>query len=139
MSRLETIDVGVTDAYALDLGTSSCGACRRWSAELEAHLGDASRWPEVRFGKILLDTPGLAGFKRDNPWVADLSVLPSTQIYVRGERVKGFAGGGVPRLQSRLRRIAATGQAGALGDQKPERSRKPGDALSSVDEACPPS
>jgi len=51
----------------------------------------------------------LAGFKRANPWLADLDDLPSTQIHVRGERVKSFAGGGVSRLESRLRRIAVTG------------------------------
>ena len=115
MSRLEAIDGGTWEEFVgspaavLVVGKSDCAACARWSAELDAHLGDASRWPKVRFGKVLLDTPGLAGFKRANPWVADLDVLPSTQIYVRGERVTSFAGGGVSRLESRLRRIAATG------------------------------
>ena len=61
----------------------------------------------MRFGKVLLDTPGLAGFKRANPWVADLDVLPSTQIYVRGERVMSFAGGGVSRLEAIGRRTFA--------------------------------
>ena len=115
MSRLEAIDGSSWEDFVgspvavLVLGKSDCPACAQWSSELEAHLGDASRWPEVRFGKVLLDTPGLAGFKRANPWLADLDDLPSTQIYLRGERVKSFAGGGVYRLESRLRRIAVTG------------------------------
>ena len=115
MSRLERIDGSsweqlVTAPLAvLVLGKSDCAACAQWSAELEAHLEDASRWPDVRFGKILLDTPGLASFKRANPWVADLESLPSTQIYVAGERVKSFFGGGVVRLESRLQRVAGGG------------------------------
>ena len=56
--------------------------------------------------KILLDKPGLASFKRANPWVAELESLPSTQIYVAGERVKSFFGGGMARLESRLQRVA---------------------------------
>ena len=114
MSRVEAIDGSGWEEFVaspvavLVLGRSDCAACAQWSSELEAHLGDPTRWPEVRFGKVLLDTPGLAGFKRANPWVAELDVLPSNQIYVRGERVKSFAGGGVSRLDSRLRRVAAS-------------------------------
>ena len=115
MSRLEAIDGSGWEEFVaspvavLVLGRSDCEACAQWSSELEAHFGDPSRWSEVRFGKVLLDTPGLAGFKRANPWVADLDALPSTHIYIQGERVKSFAGGGVSRLESRLRRVTASG------------------------------
>ncbi len=114
MSRVEAIDGSGWEEFVASpvavivLGRSDCAACAQWCSELEAHLGDPTRWPEVRFGKVLLDTPGLAGFKRANPWVAELDALPSNQIYVRGERVKSFAGGGVSRLDSRLRRVAAS-------------------------------
>ena len=115
MSRIEAIggsgweEFVASPVAVLVLGRSDCEACAQWSAELEAHLGDPSRWPEVRFGKVLLDTPGLVGFKRANPWVAELDALPSTHIYIQGERVKSFAGGGVSRLESRLRRVTASG------------------------------
>jgi hypothetical protein len=59
----------------------------------------------VRFGKILLDRGGLASFKRANPWLAELDVLPYTLIYRRGEKVAEFAGGGVARLVARLERL----------------------------------
>jgi len=54
---------------------------------------------------MLLDKGGLIGFKRAHPWIAELDVLPFTQIFVAGERGKSFAGGGVERLVNRLRHV----------------------------------
>jgi hypothetical protein len=48
---------------------------------------------------------GLASFKRANPWLADIDVLPYTLIYRAGEKVAEFAGGGISRLESRLERV----------------------------------
>jgi hypothetical protein len=59
----------------------------------------------VRFGKLLLDTPGLVGFKRANPWLPEADVLPYHVIYRHGELVKRFAGGGIERLVGRLERL----------------------------------
>jgi hypothetical protein len=59
----------------------------------------------VRFGKILLDRGGLVSFKRADPWLADVDVLPYTLIYRAGEKVAEFAGGGIGRLESRLERV----------------------------------
>jgi hypothetical protein len=47
------------------------------------------------------------GFKRANPWLADLDVLPHTLIYRGGEKVAEFAGGGIGRLTARLERVRA--------------------------------
>ncbi len=111
MSRLEALDGQAWEDFlaapvaVLVLGKSDCQACAQWSEELESYLEDDGRWEQVRFGKILLDTPGLASFKKANPWLAELDALPSTQIYLQGERVKSFAGGGVVRLESRLGRL----------------------------------
>ena len=52
----------------------------------------------------------LATFKRANPWLADVDVLPYTLIYRGGEKVAEFAGGGVDRLQARLDRLRAEGR-----------------------------
>ena len=82
----------------LVLGKSDCEACSAWSRELEGFLEQDEEWRSVRFGKILLDERGLVDFKRANPWIAELDVLPFTQIYVDGERSKSFAGGGIERL-----------------------------------------
>ena len=47
----------------------------------------------------------LIDFKRANPWVAGLDVLPFNVIYVGGEKKSEFAGSGVPRLENRLRML----------------------------------
>jgi hypothetical protein len=91
----------------LVIGKSDCPACAAWSEELESFLAQDTAWPHVRFGKMLLDTGGLIDFKRANLWLADLDVLPFNQIYVGGKRAKGFPGGGIDRLESRLKSLSA--------------------------------
>jgi hypothetical protein len=110
MSRLELLDgksweefVGAP-AAVLVLGKNGCEACASWTSELEAFLAGDPRWQNVRFGKLLLDTPGLVSFKRANPWVAELDALPFNVIYRDGRRSRDFAGGGVERLVTRLER-----------------------------------
>jgi len=89
----------------LMLGKSDCEACKAWTAELEAFLASDARWPDVRFGKILLDQRGLIDFKRANPWLGEVKDLPYTAIYVNGERGKSFVGGGMDRLATRLSKV----------------------------------
>ena len=91
-------------AAVLMLGKSDCEACAAWTAELEAFLANDSRWRHVRFGKLLLDKPGLIAFKRANPWIAELDVLPINVLYVNGQESKRFAGSGIERLVARLER-----------------------------------
>jgi hypothetical protein len=98
-------------AAVLMLGKSDCDACAAWTAELEGFLAGDERWRHVRFGKLLLDKPGLVSFKRANPWIAELDVLPVNVLFVNGAEVKRFAGAGVDRLVSRLER--AVGEAAA--------------------------
>jgi hypothetical protein len=109
-SRLETLGADSWEEFlaspraVLVLGKADCEACTRWSEELSAWLADAAVWPDVRFGKLLLNTPGLVAFKRANPWVANLDMLPHTIVYRDGEKLKEFAGGGIDRLETRLHR-----------------------------------
>ena len=91
----------------LTIGKRDCEACARWSEELERFLATDREWTETRFGKIVLDAGGLADFKRANPWLAAVDDLPFTRIYVGGEAVRSFAGGGLERLLGRLRTVAA--------------------------------
>jgi len=111
MSRLESIDSSnleglIKSPYAvLVLAKTGCPACQSWGDELTSYLDDPEKWPQVRFGKALLDKPGLARYKRDNPWLAEVDVLPYNVIYVNGEIIKSYAGGGIERLENRLRRI----------------------------------
>jgi hypothetical protein len=110
--RLETIDGQNWESFVaapvavLTLGKSDCEACAAWTAELSGWLESDEAFRDVRFGKLLLDTPGMTSFKRANPWLADIDSLPFNLIYAGGERVKQFAGGGVERLVSRLERLA---------------------------------
>ncbi len=108
--RLETIDGQNWEAFVaspaavLMLGKSDCAACAAWTAELEAFLEHDARWRHVRFGKLVLDKPGLISFKRANPWIADVHELPTNVLYVNGLETKRFAGSGVERLVTRLER-----------------------------------
>lgn len=114
-ARLEKLDGESWESFlaspvaVLMLGKSDCAACAQWTEELEAFLATDERWRDVRFGKILLDTPGLVSFKRAHPWIAELDVLPVTVIFANGKEAKRFAGSGVERLVTRLER--ATGAA----------------------------
>jgi hypothetical protein len=111
MDRLESIEGANWEAFlrapwaVLMLGKTDCDKCAAYTEELDAFLGTDSTYTDVRFGKMLLDRGGLASFKRANPWLADVDVLPYTLIYRGGDKVSEFAGGGVSRLQSRLERL----------------------------------
>ena len=109
MSRLEKIDGSnwrgfvAAPVAVLVLGKTTCPACQAYGEELNAFLADDSRWPGVRFGKMMLDEGGLGEFKRASPWLADeVDTLPFTQIFVAGNRWKDMPGGDVTRLTRRL-------------------------------------
>jgi hypothetical protein len=114
MSRLEIVD-GTTwrDFVAapravLILAKTNCQHCADWSMELGAFLDTDMRFSDVRFGKMYLDKPGLADFKRGNTWLAEVDDLPFNLLYVKGERRKSWPGGGVGRLLSRLEETPAS-------------------------------
>jgi hypothetical protein len=114
VKRLEELGPDTWEAFlrspraVLVLGKSDCDSCARWSEELTEWLADPARWPDVRFGKLMLNTPGLIAFKRANPWVASIDMLPHTIVYLDGNKAKEFAGGGIDRLETRLRRAFDT-------------------------------
>lgn len=109
MSRFESIgrenweEFIQAPAAVLMLGKTDCAACNTWTEELIQFLDSDADWSHVRFGKLLLDTPGLAGFKRANAeWLQDVNDLPYNVIYKEGELQKSFVGGGIERLTRRL-------------------------------------
>ena len=53
----------------------------------------------------ILDTPGMGRFKIAHPWVSEVDVLPYNALFVDGELVKQWAGGGITRLENRLKRF----------------------------------
>jgi hypothetical protein len=113
MSRIEALDGKnwqdflAADAAVLILAKTDCNNCSRWSAELESTFAEEEFFPGVRFGKLYLDVPGLISFKKANPWIAQVDDLPYNVIYVGGEQVKRFAGGGIDRLRNRLTRVVS--------------------------------
>ena len=98
-------DFLASNAAVLILGKSDCDACAAWTLEIESFLADDTDWSAVRFGKLELDRGGLAEFKRENPWLADVHDLPYTLVYVGGERRKEFLGAGIERLVNRMKRV----------------------------------
>lgn len=92
------------EVAVLLVGKSDCAACTEWSVEL-TELAAGDEFAEVAFGKVLLDTPGMHGFKRQNAWVKDVTDLPYTVIYKGGEVQKSFYGKGVDRLRTRLTKV----------------------------------
>jgi hypothetical protein len=87
------------------IGKTDCAACNEWTAELTGFLQSGSAPQDVRFGKLLIDKPGLVSFKRANPWLKDVDVLPFTVLFQGGEQKKSFAGKGIERLTNRLDRL----------------------------------
>ena len=71
---------------------------------MSSFLATDEDFQHVEFGKVMLDSRGLSSFKRANPWLRELETLPFTVVYKDGERVSGFAGGGVTRLTNRRTR-----------------------------------
>ena len=75
----------------LVLTKSDCGHCIAYQAEIEALLERGDMGGTV-IGKMPLNQRGvIRNFKRNNPWLADLRVLPYTLLYSKGQRVDGFA------------------------------------------------
>lgn len=112
MKKLEMIDASNWQDFVnapvsmLMLGKSDCAACNEWTTELTAYLESVDdALGEVRFGKMLLDQRGLTEFKKANPWLRDVDVLPFNVIFQAGEAKKNFAGKGVDRMKNRLTRI----------------------------------
>jgi len=111
MGRLESIDGTNWQEFiaapraVLMLSKTDCENCAAWTKELTGFLESDLEYADVRFGKMVLNQPGLIEFKKSNPWLADVDVLPFNVIYVGGQRVKSFAGGGLERLTNRLARV----------------------------------
>lgn len=113
MRELETIggdnwrDLVGAPVAVLMLGKSDCAACAEWTEELKGFLAQDAAWEHVRFGKMLLDQRGLIEFKKETPWLAGVTDLPYNVIYVNGEKVREWAGGGVDRMLNRLGRVTS--------------------------------
>jgi hypothetical protein len=114
-TRLEMLGPDTLDAFlaspvaVLVLTKRDCAACASWSEVLEGFLAEDERWKGVRFGKLILDQPGLGTFKKASPWLREVTDLPYNVLYKDGQLAATFLGAGLPRLVARLERL--TGEA----------------------------
>lgn len=84
-------EVVEAERAVLVLTKTGCGHCAAYQAEIEALLERGAMGGTV-IGKMPLNQRGvIRDFKRNNPWLADLKVLPYTLLYSKGQRVDGFA------------------------------------------------
>lgn len=74
----------------LILSKTDCGACIGYEQNLN-ELISVGKLRGVVIGKMNLDIPGSGRFKRDNPWIAKLDVLPHTLLFRAGIKVAQFA------------------------------------------------
>lgn len=118
MTTLQFLDPATLDEFltapvaVLMLAKTDCDACAQWTEELETYLSSDGFDPafgDVRFGKLILNQPRLGAFKKANPWLAEVDVLPTNVIFRGGQADKRWAGGGLDRLLNRLRRGASPG------------------------------
>ena len=75
---------------ALILGKDDCGGCSEYEADIK-RLQEQGALDELVVGKIMLTRPGCRAFKRENPWLRDVTYLPYTVLYRSGERIDEFA------------------------------------------------
>jgi hypothetical protein len=87
----ESLDL-VTQAArgALILAKDGCDSCAAYESDVR-RLQEQGLLGELVVGKILLTQPGCRAFKRENPWLRDVTYLPYTVLYTTGERVDEFA------------------------------------------------
>ncbi len=90
----------------LVLSKKGCEACVSWAQELEEFLAkDEEAYRDFRIGKMSLSQRGLIDFKRANPWLAEVDVMPFNVLYIDGEVKKKYGGGGIDRLTNRMKRF----------------------------------
>jgi hypothetical protein len=129
VDRLEVVSDSSWSAFAaapvavLLVAESDCPACGAWTRTLREHLRQSREWEGVRFGKIELDLPTARGFRTSNAkWLELVEGIPFNVLYVNGEPRTSFAGAGLERLKSRLRRYAP-GLASPQGERGPQVCR----------------
>lgn len=90
--------LGVGHPTLLILGRPSCDDCVAWYAEL--HTWTPSSALTVR--TLDLTTELGTSFKQANPWTEHIDFIPFNVLYVDGEPVDQWTGGGLERLVKRL-------------------------------------
>ena len=90
--------LGVGSPTLLILGRPSCDDCVAWYAELHAWTPTSS----LAVKTLDLTSELGATYKEANPWTEHIDFIPFNVLYVDGEPVDQWTGGGVERLLKRL-------------------------------------
>ena len=94
-------EVLAVEQALLVLTKRDCGYCAAYQAGIEGLLA-RGELAHIAVRKLVLDERGALGFKRANPWLTEVKVLPYTVRYRRGERIDGFAGSSAAYLREWL-------------------------------------
>lgn len=111
MTEIESLDHATWEEFlqlpvaVLILGKNGCQACTDWTEILNTWITSEAAPVNVRFGKILLDAPGMSRFKLAQPWVSFVDILPFNAIFSGGERITEWSGGTLSGLQKRLEHL----------------------------------
>jgi peroxiredoxin (alkyl hydroperoxide reductase subunit C) len=94
-------EVLAAERALLILAKGDCGHCAAYQAAIAEMLA-RGELEDIAVRTLVLDERGARDFKRTNPWLAEVEVLPYTVLYRRGERIAGFAGSSAAFLRERL-------------------------------------
>jgi hypothetical protein len=75
---------------ALVLAKDDCDNCAAYEAEIR-RLHEQGLLGDLVVGKIVLTQPGCRRFKRANPWLSEIDLLPYTVLYASGKKIDEFA------------------------------------------------
>jgi len=108
MATLELLDEDTWEFFlnapvsVLVLSKNDCNSCLQLADELRVWLTTEGVPSNVRFGKLMLDHPGMGRFKIAHPWVSSVDIMPFTAIFVNGERVSEWGGSNLSRFQNQI-------------------------------------
>lgn len=108
MATLELLDEDTWEFFlnapvsVLVLSKNDCNSCLQLADELGVWLTTEGVPSNVRFGKLMLDYPGMGRFKIAHPWVSNVDIMPFTAIFVNGERVSEWGGSNLSRFQNQI-------------------------------------
>ena len=108
MAQIEQLETDSWESFlsaplaVLILSKRECSSCITLIEELNTWMSTGTAPLNVRFGKIMLDDPGMASFKMAHPWISNIDIMPFTAVFVNGDRVSEWGGGQLSRLQNRL-------------------------------------
>tara|TARA_B110000881_G_C18362646_1_gene407149 strand:- start:77 stop:427 length:351 start_codon:yes stop_codon:yes gene_type:complete len=114
MATLELLDEETWEPFinapisVLILSKNDCNACSQLCDELGVWFSTEPIPSNIRFGKIMLDHPGMGRFKITHRWVSNVDVMPFMAIFVDGERVSEWSGSNLSRFQRQIQQVLET-------------------------------